>query len=197
MVGTRHCDAKFVEQSLRSILIAEDVGHGRTLWYSGKDLQRALVSDAHFICGCIHLRYTIAFQYPYVLAFEPTFVEIRNVETGAMSQVIQGNNLRCLYTDAPTSLPLAHLRHSQSSFSSFSGGGGGSGFTQGNVPLAPPLNAYNGRSSLPGAYGQSPVPMYPGQVPQPSYGRAAGREDIILVSDDRVLTLRMTALLGQ
>ncbi|KAH9977526.1 RhoGEF Rgf2 [Russula compacta] len=139
---------------------------------------------------------SFAFQYPYVLAFEPTFVEIRNVETGAMSQVIQGNNLQCLYTDAPASLPLAHPRHSQSSFSSFSGSGGSS-FTQGNAPHPPPLNAYNGRSSLPGAYGQSPVPMYPAQLPPSSYGRAAGREDIILVSDDRVLTLRMAALLGQ
>ncbi len=27
------------------------------------------------------------------------FVEIRHVETGSMSQVIQGNNLRCLCTD--------------------------------------------------------------------------------------------------
>ena len=35
------------------------------------------------------MRRTIAFQYPIS---EPTFVEIRNVETGSMSQVIQGNN---------------------------------------------------------------------------------------------------------
>jgi hypothetical protein len=27
-------------------------------------------------------------RYPYVLAFEPTFVEIRRVETGLISQVI-------------------------------------------------------------------------------------------------------------
>ena len=51
-----------------------------------------------------------AFQYPYILAFEPIFVEIRNVETGSMSQVIQGNNLRCLFTDTPPSLQQAYPR---------------------------------------------------------------------------------------
>jgi hypothetical protein len=136
-----------------------------------------------------------AFQYPYVLAFEPTFVEIRNVETGAMSQVVQGNNLRCLYTDAPASLQHAYSRHSHSSFSSYNTGG----FAPGNAPYSPSVHGgYNGRASLPGAYGQSPpVPPYPGQPPASPYGHAASREEIILVSDDRVLTLRMTALPGQ
>ena len=122
-------------------------------------------------------------------------MEIRNVETGSMSQVIQGNNLRCLYTDAPTSLQQAHPRHSQSSFSSQSV----SGFVHGNAQYPPTVYAHNGgRSSLPGSavYTQSPVQMYPGQGSTP-YGRPTGREEIILVSDDRVLTLRMAALLGQ
>ncbi|KAI9510515.1 CNH domain-containing protein [Russula earlei] len=127
---------------------------------------------------------SFAFQYPYVLAFEPTFVEIRNVETASMSQVIQGNNLRCLYTDAPIS--QSHQRQSQSSFSSFTR----NGFAYGTSPYP----AYNEHTTLPGAYGQSPVPMYP--VMPPAYGRAAGREEIILVSDDRVLTLRMATLPG-
>jgi hypothetical protein len=121
-------------------------------------------------------------------------VEIRNVETGSMSQVIQGNNLRCLYTDSP--LQHAHSRHSQSSFSSSSLYGTSSGFVHGNQPYPPSSHGYNGRTSLPAGYGQSPVPPYPGQPPT-SYGRAAGREEIILVSDDRVLTLRMAALPGQ
>lgn len=121
-------------------------------------------------------------------------MEIRNVETGSMSQVIQGNNLRCLYTDSP--LQHAHSRHSQSSFSSSSLYGTSSGFVHGNQPYPPSSHGYNGRTSLPAGYGQSPVPPYPGQPPT-SYGRAAGREEIILVSDDRVLTLRMAALPGQ
>ena len=46
--------------------------------------------------------------------------------------------------------------------------------------------------------GQLPTqPVYPGQQVPPSYGRGMGsREEIILVSDDRVLRLRM-ALAGQ
>ena len=120
-------------------------------------------------------------------------MEIRNVETGSMSQVIQGNNLRCLYTDAPTSLQQAHPRHSQSSFSSQSM----SGF---NAQYPPAVYSHNGgRASLPGSgvFVQSPVQMYPGQPGSTPYGRTTGREEIILVSDDRVLTLRMAALLGQ
>lgn len=40
-----------------------------------------------------------AMHYPYVLAFEPTFIEVRHVETGALHQVITGYNLRCLFAD--------------------------------------------------------------------------------------------------
>jgi hypothetical protein len=113
-----------------------------------------------------------------------------------MSQVIQGNNLRCLYTDTPTSLQQAHPRHSQSSFSSHSV----SGFSHGTAQYSPSVYSHNGgRSSLSGTtvYGQSPVQMYSGQASPSSYGRTTGREEIILVSDDRVLTLRMAALPGQ
>ncbi|KZS94658.1 RhoGEF Rgf2, partial [Sistotremastrum niveocremeum HHB9708] len=42
-----------------------------------------------------------ALHYPYVLAFEPTFVEVRHVETGMMVQIVQGNNLRCLFSETP------------------------------------------------------------------------------------------------
>jgi len=137
-----------------------------------------------------------AIRYPYILAFEPTFVEIRNIETGSMAQVIQGNNLRCLYTNAPSSLQWVDSRYSGSSFSSYSAGV----FTHGNVPDSPPsFHTFNGRSSVSDAYGQSPVPPYPGQSSTPSYGRAMarGQEEIVLVSDDRVLTLRMAAQTGQ
>lgn len=145
----------------------------------------------------------VAFQYPYVLAFEPTFVEIRNVETGSMSQVIQGNNLRCLFTDTPPSLQQAYTRMSRSSLSSYNGS---SSFGHTNAPPYAGAQGYNGHTSFP-AYGQPPMPVYPGQLstppvypgqqPPPPYGHnVGGREEIILVSDDRVLTLRM-ALLGQ
>ncbi|KAL1915675.1 uncharacterized protein VTP21DRAFT_6434 [Calcarisporiella thermophila] len=39
---------------------------------------------------------TFAFCYPYVLAFEPSFIEVRNVISGEREQVIQGAGLRCL-----------------------------------------------------------------------------------------------------
>ena len=70
-----------------------------------------------------------AFQYPYVLAFEPTF---GNVEAGSMSQVIQGNHLRCLFTDTPPSLQQAYSRMS---LSSYNGGGGSPGPGSGPMPL--------------------------------------------------------------
>ena len=128
----------------------------------------------------------IAFQYPYVLAFEPTFVEILNVETGSMSQVIQGNNLRCLFTDTPPSLQQAYLRISRSSLSSYSGGGSPG-------PGPGPYAAY-------AQHGYPQLLVYPAQqLPQQTlqHGRGvSGHEEIILVSDDRVLTLRM-ALPGQ
>jgi hypothetical protein len=76
-----------------------------------------------------------------------------------------------------------------------------SGFAHGNAQY--PATVYlhsGGRSSLPGSgmYGQSPVQMYSGQPkgqPLPlSYGCTTGREEIIFVSDNRVLNLRMAAL---
>ncbi|SCV68066.1 BQ2448_187 [Microbotryum intermedium] len=45
-----------------------------------------------------------AMHYPYVLAFEPTFIEVRHVESGALMQIIPGNNIRCLYAETPPSL---------------------------------------------------------------------------------------------
>ncbi|KAI5480628.1 Rho guanyl-nucleotide exchange factor [Pseudohyphozyma bogoriensis] len=46
---------------------------------------------------------SFALHYPYVLAFEPTFVEVRHVESGALMQIIPGNSLRCLFADTPPS----------------------------------------------------------------------------------------------
>src|SRR5487761_1841861 len=103
-----------------------------------------------------------ALRYPYVLAFEPMFVEIRNVETGSMAQVIQGNNLRCLYSDVPSSLQQAYS------------------------PQSGALDPPSVLASVPAL-----APEQPGQLPGLSHGRELGLEEIILASDDRVLTLRM------
>lgn len=39
----------------------------------------------------------ISLWYPYLLAFEPTFIEIRNVENGELLRVILGENIRLLH----------------------------------------------------------------------------------------------------
>ncbi|ORY80260.1 CNH-domain-containing protein [Leucosporidium creatinivorum] len=46
---------------------------------------------------------SFALHYPYVLAFEPTFIEVRHVESGALMQIIPGNNIKCLFADTPPS----------------------------------------------------------------------------------------------
>ncbi|KAI9303732.1 CNH domain-containing protein [Cunninghamella echinulata] len=38
---------------------------------------------------------SFALSYPYVIAFEPGFIEIRNLNTGAIDQLIRGVNIRC------------------------------------------------------------------------------------------------------
>ncbi|KAG0267569.1 RHO1 GDP-GTP exchange protein 2 [Actinomortierella ambigua] len=43
-----------------------------------------------------------ALSLPYVIAFDPTFIEIRHIETGDLVQIIPGNNIRCLYHVANT-----------------------------------------------------------------------------------------------
>ncbi|ELU37817.1 Rho guanyl nucleotide exchange factor (Rom2), putative [Rhizoctonia solani AG-1 IA] len=42
---------------------------------------------------------TFALQYPYIMAFDPMFVEIRHVKNGSLVQIIRGNNIRLLYAD--------------------------------------------------------------------------------------------------
>lgn len=38
-----------------------------------------------------------ALHYPYILAFEPSFVEIYHVETGALVQIVPGNHIRLVH----------------------------------------------------------------------------------------------------
>ncbi|BGO88532.1 hypothetical protein NBRC10512_003370 [Rhodotorula toruloides] len=54
-----------------------------------------------------------ALHYPYVLAFEPTFIEVRHVESGALMQIIPGNNIRCLFADSPPSASAASYYRQQ------------------------------------------------------------------------------------
>ncbi|KAG0187123.1 RHO1 GDP-GTP exchange protein 2 [Apophysomyces sp. BC1034] len=47
-----------------------------------------------------------AFYYPYVIAFDQSFIEVRHIETGQLEQVIRGHNIRCLNNGHKTELPL-------------------------------------------------------------------------------------------
>lgn len=38
-----------------------------------------------------------ALSYPYILAFEPSFIEIRDVETGSPVHIVTGKNIRMLH----------------------------------------------------------------------------------------------------
>ncbi|PCH36385.1 CNH-domain-containing protein [Wolfiporia cocos MD-104 SS10] len=124
-----------------------------------------------------------ALHYPYVLAFEPTFVEIRHVETGSLAQIIQGNNLRCLFADTP---PSTTNSASQFQYSPYQQGYG--------------LNTYS--PSPPGPYGGGRSSMGNGYVPgspqspysnayQPRPQSTVGRDEIIMVSDDRIMRLQL------
>ncbi|KAL8280023.1 hypothetical protein RQP46_007604 [Phenoliferia psychrophenolica] len=75
---------------------------------------------------------TFALHYPYVLAFEPTFVEVRHVESGALMQIIPGNSLRCLFADTPPSASSS-AAHQQGSYFPQQYGGG-----YGHSPRFPP-----------------------------------------------------------
>lgn len=77
---------------------------------------------------------SFALHYPYVLAFEPSFVEVRHVQTGALHQVITGYNLRCLFADVPpatsgsASSSSSSLSSSSSAHSSLSNLHGAAGY---------------------------------------------------------------------
>jgi len=104
-----------------------------------------------------------ALHYPYVLAFEPTFVEVRHVETGLMVQIIQGNNLRCLFADTPPSTTNHSFHYNY------------------NEP-----RSYNSRHSMQYAGSQASLRSPAGRP------NAYGRDEIIMVSDDRVMFLRLS-----
>ncbi|KAI8342611.1 CNH domain-containing protein [Chlamydoabsidia padenii] len=50
----------------------------------------------------------IAFYYPYVVAFDARFIEIRHVETGELIQILAGVHMRCLQFTNGTFYPVIH-----------------------------------------------------------------------------------------
>ncbi|KAJ1306998.1 hypothetical protein OPQ81_007978 [Rhizoctonia solani] len=93
---------------------------------------------------------SFALHYPYVMAFDPTFIEIRHVEDGALVQVIRGNNLRLLFADTQPS-----VMNSMSSSASIRSGSS-SVYTQHQYPHAHPYGGHSPYSqySQPPGYGQ-------------------------------------------
>ncbi|CAG8796492.1 8236_t:CDS:2, partial [Racocetra persica] len=51
---------------------------------------------------------SFAYRYPYIFAFESSFIEIRHIETGLLEQVIEGNNVRNLFSDSRGILVLTN-----------------------------------------------------------------------------------------
>ncbi|CEG73213.1 hypothetical protein RMATCC62417_08637 [Rhizopus microsporus] len=47
---------------------------------------------------------SFALSYPYVLAFEPEFIEVRHVHTGHLEQIIRGKNIRCTSSNTHNSI---------------------------------------------------------------------------------------------
>jgi len=116
-----------------------------------------------------------ALHYPYVLAFEPSFIEVRHVETGALMQVIQGSNLRCLFAENPPSTTnTGNTTYSSAHYPARTPYG-----------IAPPAPGFGSRQSV---YGQFGAP-----APPAAYGYVHGqdRDEIIMVSEDRVMALRL------
>jgi hypothetical protein len=103
-----------------------------------------------------------ALHEPYVIAVEPSFVEVRHIETGLMSQVIQGSNLRLLFADAPPSVTHTTGYH---------------------YPYQQPAPYH--------PYGVAAHYADPYQRPP----QGVGREEVLIVSDDRVLSLQPRGLI--
>ncbi|OBZ74240.1 Rho1 guanine nucleotide exchange factor 1 [Grifola frondosa] len=124
---------------------------------------------------------SFALHYPYVLAFEPTFVEIHHVETGSVSQIVQGNNLRCLFADTPPS-----TTHSANQYNNPYQ----LGYNPYGSPVPSPTSSYGSRASLNG-YGPPPPP-YPNPYQARVQQLSRSCDEILMVSDDRVMRLQMS-----
>lgn len=124
------------------------------------------------------------------MAFDPTFIEIRHVEDGGLVQVIRGNNLRCLFADTQPSI----MNSSASSSSSIRSG---STTMYGSVS-GHSMHSYHPYGQ-PGPYGQygpavyGHAPHMAMHAPMQRQRRAHERDEIILVSDDKVMAVRPAA----
>lgn len=138
---------------------------------------------------------SFALQYPYVIAFEPAFIEVRHVESGHLVQIIPGSNINCLFADMPPSTVNAPPVAPQRQLMYPSPGGGGmyrpppmtpGGYPQGQPQPYPapggfpqPGGYQQGmvRPPMPGGFGMPPQPMAP-------YRNFLYRPQVIFSSED-------------
>ena len=119
-----------------------------------------------------------ALHYPYVLAFEPTFIEIRHVETGLMAQVIPGTAISCLFADTPPSADSAAPQHIPTPVQQY--------------PSANSRNSFNPYAQPPHPHHGHPQGGPPPRYPNPNARRELHkRDEIILAMDDRVVELKL------
>ena len=100
-----------------------------------------------------------------------------------MSQIIQGNNLQCLFADTP---PSAVNAASMFQYNAYQQQQQQYGYNQYNQYGQPSAAQYGRQSlqSMHNGYGS----QYPNQYPQqPAYRR----DEILMVSDDRIMRLQM------
>lgn len=114
-----------------------------------------------------------ALHYPFILAFEPTFIEVRHVDSGNLVQIITGNNIRCLFSDTPPSQIHAanQYRHGMMPPGPY-----------GHPPPPPPHGHYHQpQGGYP--YGMHGHPHAPPPPPQQQPVNRMQRSQIIFVSD--------------
>jgi hypothetical protein len=163
--------------------------NGRLL---GKGGRLPLVSTMLTMVHPLVLTNFPAFHYPYLIAFEPNFIEIWDIVACRIQQVIPGDNLRCLFAEPPPSgshpppLPMYYHPHSMP-----------------HAPhqLPPGPMQYNGHlNGSMSHYSQVPQPGFPPGSsmyqnhpmipPQHLAGYSSGRREILLVSDESVMLFK-------
>jgi hypothetical protein len=137
------------------------------------------------------------------MAFDSTFIEIRHVDDGSLAQVIRGNNLRLLFADTQPSVMNSSMANSPMVSSSSSIRSGTSTLHSYSAHPPPPYGGYHAPYATQSPYGQYGAAVY-GHAPhmaayahshasQQRLRRAHERDEIILVSDDKVMAVRLAA----
>lgn len=128
-----------------------------------------------------------ALHYPWVLAFDPNFVEIWNVNTGVFTQVIQGSNVRLLFADTPPSAVNSAAQLQQQQMHAHQR----LAYARGQPPYG--QYAQQQQQMMQQQYGQNgmrgmpPQQMRPPPPPPPPNPRSA----VVLSIDERVVTVKL------